>query len=433
MRDDLPDGGALPPARRHRRLRRRPLHRLQVVHAGLPLRRALHRPRHATPPPSATTARTAWRSGSSRPASSSARSRRSSPGDLDDPDERDRPAGRRASRSGAQARAGHAPQALLRRRRHADADADAPGRAGGDPVGAARRPSRCRSSRSPAAGSRRGRRQRRRSPSTRWAAPSTTCRTSRGRGAGASRRTSGPSRSRPARCSRRRSACSAASARCSALRPAGPRAPVPAAHRRPADRRPQAARPLPLPPPRSPTGARGSCWGAWILLAFGVVLGALAARGGRRARRRRSACWPCRSRCSRSARPATARSCSARRRGATSGRARSCSRTSWWRRRRPAPPSLSWWPRRRRPSRAGSLLLGLAARTSCSSSPSATRPHPEHRRGRAPRGRITRGRAAPRFWGGVVAARHAGPARCSLIPASGAASALAALLALVGL
>ena len=33
--------------RRHRRLRRRPLHRLQVVHAGVPLRRALHRSRHA--------------------------------------------------------------------------------------------------------------------------------------------------------------------------------------------------------------------------------------------------------------------------------------------------------------------------------------------------------------------------------------------------
>ena len=43
LRDHLPHGGALPPPRRHRRLRRRPLHRLQVVHAGLPVRRALHR------------------------------------------------------------------------------------------------------------------------------------------------------------------------------------------------------------------------------------------------------------------------------------------------------------------------------------------------------------------------------------------------------
>src|SRR5713226_3392299 len=46
VRDDLPHGRALPAERRHRGLRRRALHRLQGVHARLPLRRALHRSEH---------------------------------------------------------------------------------------------------------------------------------------------------------------------------------------------------------------------------------------------------------------------------------------------------------------------------------------------------------------------------------------------------
>ena len=46
MRRDLPDELALQARRRHRRLRQRDLHRLQVVHAGLPVRRHLHRQGH---------------------------------------------------------------------------------------------------------------------------------------------------------------------------------------------------------------------------------------------------------------------------------------------------------------------------------------------------------------------------------------------------
>ena len=44
--DDLPDQGAVQARGRHRRLRRRPLHRLQELHAGLPVRRDLHRRGH---------------------------------------------------------------------------------------------------------------------------------------------------------------------------------------------------------------------------------------------------------------------------------------------------------------------------------------------------------------------------------------------------
>ena len=43
VRHDLSDGCALPARRRRGGLRRCPLHRLQVVHAGVPVRRALHR------------------------------------------------------------------------------------------------------------------------------------------------------------------------------------------------------------------------------------------------------------------------------------------------------------------------------------------------------------------------------------------------------
>ena len=46
VREDLPDPGAVQARGRHRRLRPRPLHRLQELHAGLPLRRDLHRRGH---------------------------------------------------------------------------------------------------------------------------------------------------------------------------------------------------------------------------------------------------------------------------------------------------------------------------------------------------------------------------------------------------
>ena len=78
VRDDLPDARALQARRRHRRFRPRPLHRLQVLHAGAaPTTRSTSTPTR-TPPRSATTARIASRAASSPRASSCARSRRSS-------------------------------------------------------------------------------------------------------------------------------------------------------------------------------------------------------------------------------------------------------------------------------------------------------------------------------------------------------------------
>ena len=79
MRDDLPHARALHARRRHRRLRPRPVHRLQGVHAGAARTTRSTSIPTRIPRRSATTARIASRAGSSPRASSSARSRRSSP------------------------------------------------------------------------------------------------------------------------------------------------------------------------------------------------------------------------------------------------------------------------------------------------------------------------------------------------------------------
>ena len=122
VRDDLPHARPLHARRRHRRLRPRPVHRLQGLHAGLPVRRAVHRPRHA------------YRGEvpllrASRRERARARVRRRLPGAGDhlrrprrsaEPDRAHR--GGRAG-PGAQGRAGHAPEGVLRGRRYRRAHA----------------------------------------------------------------------------------------------------------------------------------------------------------------------------------------------------------------------------------------------------------------------------------------------------------------------
>ena len=199
VRDDLPDGGALPAARRHRGLRRRPLHRLQVVHAGLPVRRALHRPGDADGGQVPLLRPSRRESGSSPPASSSARCRPSCRATSTIPARTIARLVAAQQTSGAQAGAGDAAQALLPRRRRGRADA---GHAGarraaissreGEPHPVPGGPNRRRRAPAPVGG-------RRHRPARAWRARSTTWRTRSGPGGGRSRRTSGPSRSRPAR------------------------------------------------------------------------------------------------------------------------------------------------------------------------------------------------------------------------------------------
>ena len=206
LRDDLPDHGALPPRRRDRGLRRRPLHRLQGVHAGLPLRRALHRPRDrdggqvqllrapggggpgARVRRSSAPSRPSWPATSTIPATPIARLVAGEQVQVRKPEKGTRPklfyigADAAALDPGA---AGAARTATC-------------GRSGAQP-GARRSAGRCRA-RARSGGRRRG------SPAHR-PGPRTTWRTPRVRGAGRCPRTSGRSRSRRARSWSPRSAC----------------------------------------------------------------------------------------------------------------------------------------------------------------------------------------------------------------------------------
>ena len=116
MRDDLPDRRAVPPRQRDRRLRHRQLHRLQVVHERLPLRRALHRSRRPhrpevqlLRPPRRGRVAAVVRGGVPDAVDRRRRPRR--------PQQQDQSHDRRPRRRGAGARAGHAAQAVLQGRR----------------------------------------------------------------------------------------------------------------------------------------------------------------------------------------------------------------------------------------------------------------------------------------------------------------------------
>ncbi len=113
LRDDLPDGGALPPADGIVDFDGDALHRLQVVHAGLPLRRALHRPRDADGGQVPLLRASRGGRGSSRPASIVCPVQAIVSGDLDDPGSTDRAARGLPADAGAQAGAGDAAEALL--------------------------------------------------------------------------------------------------------------------------------------------------------------------------------------------------------------------------------------------------------------------------------------------------------------------------------
>ena len=122
LRDHLPDRGPVSPRRRDRRLRRRPVHRLQVVHAGLSLRRALHRPHHADRG-QVQLLRASGGGGSGAglrhrlPGAGHRGGRPRRSGDAD------RAAGGHRAGAGAQARAGHPPEGVLSRRRRCRPDA----------------------------------------------------------------------------------------------------------------------------------------------------------------------------------------------------------------------------------------------------------------------------------------------------------------------
>ena len=116
LRDDLPDQGAVPARGRHRRLRPGPLHRLQELHAGLPVRRDLHRRGHPhrsqvqlLRAPDRRRPRTRLRRGLSDALDLGGRPRR--------PGQRDLPAGQREPGGGARAGAEHRAERVLPRRR----------------------------------------------------------------------------------------------------------------------------------------------------------------------------------------------------------------------------------------------------------------------------------------------------------------------------
>ena len=182
----------------------------------------------------------------------------------------------------------------------------------------------------------------------------------------------------------------------------------------PAGHRPQAPRAVPLHPPPVESA---------VVARPGRLDPARVRRGARAldrrrplpARRPRSWCWRCRSCSSRSGPRATARSSSPRRRGGTSGRVRSCSRTCWARR---SPPA-----RRRRllvtPPSAPSRIL-LPARARAERAPRSGRVlhaalDPGRGRRRAP---DRPGALRLDFWVGVILAGTVLPALL-VIPTSG--------------
>ncbi len=138
MREDLPDARVDQARRRHRRLRQGQLHRLQVLHAGLPLRRDLHRRRdqhrrqvQLLRPPRRRGARARMRHGVPDALDLGRRPRRRGVGHL--PADPGQPGG------GAGARAAHRPERLLPRRGQGDARPAGRARAGHVPVGPRRR------------------------------------------------------------------------------------------------------------------------------------------------------------------------------------------------------------------------------------------------------------------------------------------------------
>ena len=243
-------------------------------------------------------------------------------GDLDDPASPDRPARRHRAGPGPQARAGHPPQGLLSRRRRRRPDPVAAGARRALMLGASGPARSCRPRRAGrAAPARQAARRRRAEP-----ARVRRARTCRGPGAGACPRICGPSPSRPGAAGGRprrvpgqRRGRLLTGLAAPAARPA-----VPGADRGAARRWTSSGRIASITSCSSGNRRSWLVWGAWILMAYRRAAAALAllpALGGEH--RSRGARWPLPSCSWPRPPPATARSCSARPRGATSGRARS--------------------------------------------------------------------------------------------------------------